>query len=68
MKDIKKLIEIGNEAIKRNPQLRLTKEELKAVIKANEGNFFRAIFDVYSMGFTLGFALGKRHERGDLPK
>jgi hypothetical protein len=68
LRNIEKLIKTGKDAMRRNPQLVLTKDEIKQVRDISESSALNFGLNLYAIGFTLGFILGKRHERGEIPK
>ncbi len=65
MRNIEKLIKTGKDAMRRNPQLILTKAELKQVRDISESSPLNFGLNLYAIGFTIGFIIGKRHEKGD---
>ena len=61
--DIKKMIETGADAVKRNPQIKMTDEDLSRILKKNKGNLHTVPIDTYYVGIALGFAMGRKYEQ-----
>lgn len=61
--DLKKMLEAGADAVKRNPQIKLTDKDLSMILKKNKGNLHTVPIDTYYVGIALGFAMGRRYEQ-----
>lgn len=58
-----KVIEAGENAVKKNPQIKLSHEDLNTVLRKNNGNVFQVAIDCYYIGISLGFLIGRRYEQ-----